>query len=206
MMRPSVPLGLPRLPEPNTHTMTQAMTATKKVLHVGCGPRNAAPLDPTFATDQWQEIRLDIDPEAEPDIEASITEMSMVQSNSMDGLFSSHNIEHLYSHEVPVALGEFHRVLKPSGLAIISCPDIQRVAEHVAKGNLEGILYTSPAGPIAALDMIYGFRNAVAGGKLAWSHKTGFTRDTLGNKLVQVGFSKVQVARSGYQLVAQVVK
>jgi predicted SAM-dependent methyltransferase len=39
--------------------------------------------------------------------------MKAVASESVDAIFSSHNIEHLYPHEVPVALAEFIRVLKP---------------------------------------------------------------------------------------------
>ena len=37
-----------------------------------------------------------------------MTDMSMVDSAAVDAVWSSHNLEHLYAHEVPVALGEFH--------------------------------------------------------------------------------------------------
>ena len=178
----------------------------KKVLHVGCGPRSASPLDPSFQADAGEEIRLDIDPEAEPDIVASITDMSMVPSASMDALYSSHNIEHLYTHEVPIAFREFRRVLRPGGRALIRCPDIQRVAEEVAKGNLEGVLYTAPAGPITALDVMYGFGRALVQGRHAWSHKTAFTAETLGRKLVAAGFQQVRVGRGRFQLSAQGVR
>jgi hypothetical protein len=42
-----------------------------------------------------------------PDIVGTMTDMSAVADASVDALFSSHNIEHLYPHEVPVALAEF---------------------------------------------------------------------------------------------------
>jgi len=52
-----------------------------------------------------------------------------------DGL-SSHDIEHEFPHEVPTALREIHRVLRPEGIAVVLCTNIQAVAEAVARGNL----------------------------------------------------------------------
>jgi predicted SAM-dependent methyltransferase len=51
-----------------------------------------------------QELRLDIDASVAPDIVATMTDMSRVADASVDAVFSSHNIEHLDPHEVPVAL------------------------------------------------------------------------------------------------------
>jgi ubiquinone/menaquinone biosynthesis C-methylase UbiE len=56
-----------------------------------------------------------------------MTDMSAVETSSMDALYSSHNIEHVYAHEVPKALAEFKRVLRPDGFVIITCPDIQAI-------------------------------------------------------------------------------
>ncbi|HEV8034172.1 MAG TPA: hypothetical protein VGP75_05035, partial [Yoonia sp.] len=53
---------------------------------------------------------------------------------SMDALFSSRNVEHLYPHEMPVAFGEFHKVLAEDGFAIITCPDLKSVAALVFRG------------------------------------------------------------------------
>ena len=50
-----------------------------------------------------------------------------------------------------MALGEFFRVLKPGGFVLISVPDIQQIARHVAQGNLDEPLYVSPAGPICSI-------------------------------------------------------
>src|SRR5713101_5596186 len=126
---------------------------SKTVLHVGCGPNVAHKLHPTFHTAQRHELRLDIDAEHQPDIVADIMDMSVVGSGSVDAIWSSHNLEHLYSHEVPVALNEFYRVLKPGGFALITLPDLQKVAAYIAQGRLEDVLYESPAGPIFAIDV-----------------------------------------------------
>jgi SAM-dependent methyltransferase len=167
----------------------------KRLLHVGCGPRHRQ-LPAPFLTDEWTEVRLDLDPGVKPDVLASIISMPAVPDASVDAVYSSHNIEHVYAHEVPLALAEFHRVLKPGGFVMILTPNLQGVAEAVAKGNLEGTLFVSSAGPIAALDILYGHRASIAAGNHFMSHKTGFTAETLGAKLKQVGFvdGEVQVA------------
>ena len=68
-----------------------------------------------FNTPEWHELRLDIDPSVGPDVVGTMTDMAEVISESVDAIFSSHNLEHLEAHEVPVALQEFRRVLKPDG-------------------------------------------------------------------------------------------
>ena len=86
----------------------------KTFLHVGCGPKRKDHTTPGFNVSEYNELRLDIDQNASPDIVGTMTDMSGVDTASVDAVFSSHNIEHLYSHEVPVALAEFRRVLKPT--------------------------------------------------------------------------------------------
>lgn len=173
----------------------------KRVLHVGCGLFNPQKLHHWFRTKEWQEVRLDIDPEVSPDVVASITDMSVVESFSYDALYSSHNLEHLYPHEVPVALGEFVRVLRPDGYALITCPDLQAVALHVAKGRLEEVLYNSPAGPISPIDILYGHRASMERGNIFMAHRTGFTAHSLGKAITKAGFAQARVQRaSGYNL------
>ena len=91
-------------------------------LHVGCGPKNkeATP----FADKEWNELRLDIDARVYPDVVGSMTNMELMQRDSVDAVFTAHNIEHLYPHEVPIALSEFKRVLKASGFVLLVCPDL----------------------------------------------------------------------------------
>ena len=165
----------------------------KLVLHVGCGPYNPEALPEELRTEEWREIRLDINSNVQPDVIGSITDLSAVPDNSIDAIYSSHNLEHVYAHQVPIALGEFYRVLKPSGFALITLPDIQKIAKEVAEGKLEETLYVAPVGPIAALDVMYGLGSAIAQGNYYMAHKTAFTQETLQNKLLQAGFSTVDV-------------
>jgi SAM-dependent methyltransferase len=165
-----------------------------EVLHVGCGTYAHEKLPPVFR-EGWREVRLDIDPEVHPDFIASITDMPIISDGAVDAVYSSHNIEHLYPHEVPLALREMHRVLKPDGFALITLPDLQEVARHVAAGKLEDTLYVSPMGPIAPLDILYGHRPSLSRGNAFMAHRTGFTGDTLGAALINAGFAAVMVQR-----------
>ena len=83
----------------------------KTFLHVGCGPKRKDRTTAGFA--DWNELRFDIDESVQPDLVGTMTDMSSVSTESVDAVLSSHNIEHLYPHEVPVALSEFLRVLEP---------------------------------------------------------------------------------------------
>lgn len=164
-----------------------------RLLHVGCGRKTRTDLVPPFNQPPWEEIRLDIDPAMEPDIVASITDMNAVAEASMHGLWSAHNLEHLHPHEVERALGEFRRVLVPNGFAVITTPDLQMVAEAIAAGGLMDTAYVAPAGPVAPIDMLYGFRPALADGQLQMAHRTGFTAASLETALLRAGFAATAV-------------
>ncbi len=166
-------------------------------LHVGCGPLTKANTTPGFNTRSWKEVRLDIDPAVKPDIIGTMTDMSAVASNSMDAVFSSHNIEHLYPHEVPVALGEFLRVLKPDGFAVITCPDLRSVAALVAADRLTEAAYMSGMGPISPLDMLYGHRGELQKGNHYMAHKCGFTEKVLRATLQMAGFKGIASGANG---------
>lgn len=167
----------------------------KKLLHVGCGQKKIESTTAGFNNGDWTEIRFDIDPNAQPDITGTMTDMVNVQSNSIDGLYSSHNIEHLYPHDVPVALKEFYRVLSPNGFVVITCPDLQSVAELVADDKLTEPAYNSPSGPISPLDIIYGHRASLVSGNLYMAHRCGFTQKVLAATLQAAGFKSIATTR-----------
>jgi SAM-dependent methyltransferase len=170
---------------------TQAMHP-KTVLHVGPGHRQSgAKLPPGFQAGEWQEIRIDIDPSNEPDILGSMLDMSAVATASVDAIYSAHNIEHVYTHEVPVVLAEFLRVLKPDGIAVITCPDLQSVCALVVQDKLTDAAYNAQAGPITPLDILYGHSAAVAAGFHFMAHKTGFTEKSLTQALQTAGFQSI---------------
>jgi SAM-dependent methyltransferase len=156
----------------------------KRVLHVGSGIGQT--LHAVF--DGWKETRLDIDPNVRPDIVASMTHMRPVANADYDAIFSKHNLEHLEYHEVVMALREFRRVLKPGGFALIIVPDLEAIAEFILQGKLEKPVYMSDSGPIEPIDMLYGYRPALEGGRHFMAHRTGFTQATLLSHLNRAGF------------------
>jgi SAM-dependent methyltransferase len=183
-----------------------ASAPAKIVLNVGCGYSPRQGLHPAFQGAEWQEVRLDIDPSVNPDVICSMIDMAPVASDSIDAIWSSHNLEHLHRHEVPVALAEFLRVLRPGGQMLLTMPDLQKIAELVANDGLEDEAYLSPSGPITPLDMIYGHSPSLAHGNEYMAHKTGFTARTLGTLLVEAGFDGVMLKREGFALWARAHK
>lgn len=191
-------------PKPSARVMKKlpplAPGEQRRVLHVGCGQAKKEKLPAMFQTPEWQEIRLDINEKVNPHIVSDMLDMHAVKTGSMDGLFSSHNIEHLYPHQVPAALKEFGRVLKEGGLLVITMPDLQTVASYVAEGRLEEPLYTCPAGPISPIDILYGWRKEVSEGNHFMAHKGGFTAKSLAGHLLNAGFSGIRVHREWVNL------
>lgn len=168
----------------------------KTFLHVGSGHKRKDRT--TKALSSWKELRFDIDESVQPDLVGTMTNMSSVSSESVDAVFSSHNIEHLYPHEVPLALSEFIRVLKSDGIAVITCPDLKSVCALISEDKLTDAAYTSPAGPIAPIDILYGLRSSMAQGNLYMAHRCGFTEKVLTATLQASGFKSVASMARGY--------
>ncbi|MBF0241798.1 MAG: methyltransferase domain-containing protein [Desulfamplus sp.] len=188
---------LPNPLQPKSTKNSKEPNQLKYFLHVGCGLADKKSTTPAFSSDNWEEIRFDIDKAVSPDILGTMTDMGRVADSSVDAIFSSHNIEHLYPHEVQTALHEFLRVLKEDGFAIITCPDLQSIAALIVDNKLTEPAYHSPAGAITPLDMLYGHRQSMEKGNLFMAHRCGFTKDSLIAALQEAGFGSVGViARS----------
>lgn len=169
-----------------------------KLLHVGCGAKHKHQTTKGFQSEAWEEIRLDIDPSVKPDVLGTMTDMAAIETRSVDAIYSSHNIEHLYPHELSVALREFTRVLSENGFAIITCPDLQSVCSLIADDKLLDPAYLSPAGPIAPIDILYGLRSSLAAGNLFMAHRCGFTQKVLRATLQACGFKSTATMARGY--------
>ena len=159
----------------------------KKLLHVGCGPQDKSDLK-GFDNDNWSEIRLDIDKEVNPDIVGTLTDLSSVNTASIDAVYSAFNIDHIYPHEVPIALQEFYRVLRDDGIVVITCPDMQSVCEAISKDRLIHVLYESSSGPISPIDVLFGNRREISAGNEYMAKKGGFTYSELDRVFFEAGF------------------
>lgn len=171
----------------------------KKLLHIGSGRQHILGKF-GFNNEDWEEIRLDVEPSVMPDIIGNMTDMSNVKSESIDAIFSSHNLEHLMPHELPLALAEFLRVLSPHGYLVVTCPDLQSAAALVADDKLDEPAYYTAAGmPIAPMDILFGWRIALSGGgeqpQPYMAHRMGFTKKVLVQSLHTSGFKTIAAMR-----------
>jgi hypothetical protein len=149
------------------------MSQKKRMLNVGAGGA-AIPLPRQYAG--FDVLRLDIDPAVKPEV-----------------LCDARRLAELYRHEVPKVLGGFLHVLKDGGFAQIVVPDIGQLM-HAAverKLDLEDVLYTSPAGPIKVLDVLWGYSAQIeASGNDFYAHRTGFTQKSLIAAVHAAGFGR----------------
>ena len=159
----------------------------KTFLHVGYGLQNKSSCF-GFNNDNWKEIRLDFDKNVNPDIVGTLTDMKSVETGSVDAVYSSHNIEHIFPHEVPIVLREFYRVLKEDGIVVITCSDLQSVGAAIAQDKLLESLFESPEGSVTAFDILYGHRKTTADGNIYMIHKGGFTYSLLNKAFYEAGF------------------
>jgi SAM-dependent methyltransferase len=150
--------------------------------------------------DDWQMLRVDVDVAAQPDIIADLTDLSPIPDGTAHAIWASHCIEHLYEYQVPTALAEFRRVLRPDGFACIIVPDLQTVASYVAADRLHETLYESAAGPVTPHDIVFGFGAAIAGGRPSMAHRCGFTPTMLQLSFRRLTFGEVLLRRRTKQL------
>lgn len=164
-----------------------------RVLNVGGGDRDI-PIPGHY--EGWGHVLLDIDERAKPDICCDARTLTTLQPAQFDAIYCSHNLEHYHRHEVVKVLNGFLHVLKPGGFVEITVPDIQAVIRHVVESGMDvgDILYQSAAGPIAALDVIYGLgRRIEQSGQDFYAHKNGFTAKLLRGTLERARFACVHI-------------
>ncbi len=99
------------------------------------------------------------------------------ESNSIDLIEALQLIEHFDYIHCKYVLGEWFRVLKPSGVLIIETPDLEKTYEKFISGDLDTQKTT--------LQWIYGIESE------GMEHKTGFTFNLLVNLLEEIGFEQI---------------
>jgi len=172
----------------------------RRVCNIGCGHAIDYELPDMLTGPDWDEVTVDIDPRTEPDVVADMLALPADWTGAFNAVYSSHTLEHLYAHEVPVALAEMQRILRPGGGIILRVPDLQQACTWVALGKPEDVIYVSPGGAVTAMDMIYGYRPYVASAAITMVHKTGFTELTLLAAMARAGFERITVSTDGHGL------
>lgn len=163
----------------------------KRLLHAGSGCSGRGEVyHPPFVTDEWDHVRLDIDPATRPDIVGDVITLTGIADSSFDGIYSSHNLEHLHYIDAGRALDSFYRVLKVGGMCVIAIPDFRLACEWVARGDGAKPIYVSPAGPITPFDMIFGY-HPYTHTNPHQQHRGAFTVESLQRRMIHAGFSAV---------------
>jgi Methyltransferase domain len=173
------------------------------LVNAGSGPRISSHLPTVF--DSWHQLRVDIDPLADPDIVADIVDLSAIASDSADAVWAAHCVEHLYTYQVRPALAEFFRIVNAKGFVCIIVPDLQAIARYIADDRLHEAIYQSAAGSVTAHDILFGFGTAVAEGHRGMAHRCGFTPTLMLQQLGEVGFSETVLRRRANLELAAVV-
>lgn len=91
-------------------------------LHLGCGKR-------------FIDGFVHIDAVDYPHIDhvATIDNLSFIQDNTVDLIYSCHVIEHFKRKDLPRVLKEWHRVMKKGGIFRVSVPDFKKLCEVYLK-------------------------------------------------------------------------
>ncbi|MSO72679.1 MAG: methyltransferase domain-containing protein [Rhodospirillaceae bacterium] len=155
----------------------------KTFLHIGCGDERRKKTPFAQVGEDWRETSLDVDPASRPDILGPMTSLAGAAAKGFDAVYASHSFESLYPHEVPVALAEFKRVLKPEGFVLIVCRDQQ------AEGKASNPAPVSSLGGMTPMNITVGLQPVLAGRATFTTRRIGYTQETLSAELTRAGFA-----------------
>lgn len=172
----------------------------RKVLCIGFHSMSANRVHGYFR-EGWEIVRMDSDASLNPNIVGSLNELAHIPSGSFDAVWCPHLLEHFYVHQIGAGLREIFRILSNEGLVFMSLADIELAAAYIANGKPEEEIYSSPAGPICALDMFYGFHKYISKGSLHANHRFGFTGETIGLALRSCGFTNIHIQRHSAEII-----
>jgi predicted SAM-dependent methyltransferase len=134
----------------------------------------------TERKDGWKIFN--IQPGPDVDFVGNCTDLGRFAEGSVAEIYASQVLEHLgYQEELPRALSEFRRVLRPGGLAMLSVPDFEAICR----------LFGDPRATHA--DRILLMRMAFGGQLDRFDfHYVGLTQDFLTEFLARAGFARFE--------------
>lgn len=162
----------------------------KKLLNIGGGSKSI-PLPAGY--EEYEHVLLDISPGPDVDIVCDARELNKF-GFLFDVIYCAHNLEHYSENDARFILRAMWCALKVGGLVDIIVPNIVYFINQMqlCKHDIEDIAYTSPAGPIRYIDILYGYQQAIEKNPFM-KHSYGFTPKSLENALIKAGFENVRV-------------
>ena len=79
---------------------------------------------------------VDITPRPAADIVAPAHEIPLADG-SVEEIIAIHLLEHLYPWDAPVALKEWHRLLKPGGLLVLELSNLRKCCQNIVDGRAD---------------------------------------------------------------------
>ena len=183
-------------------------------LHLGCGGSMYGIVDGIDASQfggtarEWINIDANLDPEmitrvgadelihGYPRALACDFRKLPFPDNFADVAYSHHSFEHIRIDEALPTLREWHRVLKPGGIAYICVPDLLWVAQQLCRTG--GDLLWSEMGERTG-DWETGYTKLIhcifgdQSNDTFQLHKTGFTERSLRRQMEESGFQNIQI-------------
>jgi SAM-dependent methyltransferase len=129
-------------------------------------------LDGFFNVDAVRHPKAPRDPElihaVEFDSDGSIRNPLPLKDGCADELHAMHIIEHVFAWEAPALVGEWYRLLKPGGLLVVECPDIEHAARNLLAGLSDQMWLWPLYGDGGTKDPFMMHKNGFTPSKMKW--------------------------------------
>jgi len=166
----------------------QSLATDQSYIHFGCGNQI---LDGFVNTDVFgnQKAQSGID----------LRHPLPVESNTFEGAYAHHVVEHLFYEDAHRFFGECFRILKPKGILRIVVPDLGKFLSAYSKSGTTNEMFEwipkhhLPKGCSTQLELI----DHLARGEYFNEHRSLWDDETLLQRVSETGFSKVRIVELG---------
>lgn len=159
-------------------------------LHVGCG---------TLYKEGWINVDNNSDGNIKHlDVNADLSMGLPFDSNTIDFIYHEHFIEHLSFDEGLVFLKECYRVLKPSGVMRLACPDLKKIIEAYSDNTWREQDWVSTYGCQWITSRCHMINVCFS----LWGHKFIYDEEELRTRLSLSGFNQINIKKSQFGISA----